>query len=185
MHIDYDGCVCVVRRICNTPQVIRNPKLLLFLRMSRVESVSNDRHTFCHKRAAFSVSEKNGLCCLPKSTKGYFHAVDILPQLFLHPDSIQVFVSCAGKSGRVTSNRNRQKNLGSSCKNVQHSKMILEQLWLNFDNHIQLSRTLLYSSGKIKGWSMVLKRKEDIHHKHEDHKFISGFFSLESITLVI
>ena len=111
--------------------------------MSRVESVSNDRHTFCHKRAAFSVSEKNGLCCLPKSTKGYFHAVDILPQLFLHPDSIQVFVSCAGKSGRITSNRNRQKNLGSCCKNVQHSKMIFEQLWLNFDNHIQLSRTLL------------------------------------------
>ena len=144
--------------------------------MSRVESVSNDRHTFCHKRAAFSVSEKNGLCCLPKSTKGYFHAVDILPQLFLHPDSIQVFVSCAGKSGRITSNRNRQKNLGSCCKNVQHSKMILEQLWLTFDNHIQLSRTLLYSSGKIKGWSMVLKRKEDIHHKLEDHKFISVFF---------
>ena len=69
-----------------------------------------------------------------------------------------------------------KKNLGSCCKNVQHSKMILEQLWLSFENHIQLSRTLLYSSGKIKGWSMVLKRKEDIHHKHEDHKFISGFF---------
>ena len=64
---------------------------------------------------------------------------------------------------------------GSCCKNVQHSKMILEQLWLSFDNHIQLSRTLLYSSGKIKGWSMVLKRKEDIHHKLEDHKFISVF----------
>ena len=143
--------------------------------MSRVESVSNDRHTFCHKQAAFSVSEKNGLCCLPKSTKGYFHAVDILPQLFLHPDSIQVFVSCAGKSGRITSNRNRQKILGSCCKNVQHSKMILEQLWLSFDNHIQLSRTLLYSSGKIKGWSMVLKRKEDIHYKLEGHKFISVF----------
>ena len=54
--------------------------------------------------------------------------------------------------------------------------MIFEQLWLNFDNHIQLSRTLLYSSGKIKGWSMVLKRKEDIHHKLEGHKFISFFF---------
>ena len=143
--------------------------------MSRVESVSNDRHTFCHKRAAFAVSEENGLCCLLKPTKGYFHAVDMLPQLFLHPDSIQVFVSCARKSGRITSNRNRQKNLGSCCKNVQHSKMILEQLWLSFDNHIQLSRTLLYSSGKIKGWSMVLKRKEDIHHKLEGHKFISVF----------
>ena len=65
--------------------------------------------------------------------------------------------------------------------------MILEQLWLNFDNHIQLSRTLLYSSGKIKGWSMVLKRKEDIHHKLEGHKCISvfSFFALVRVTLVI
>ena len=61
--------------------------------------------------------------------------------------------------------------------------MILEQLWLNFDNHIQLSRTLLYSSGKIKGWSMVLKR---IHHKLEGHQCISVFFfALVRVTLVI
>ena len=69
--------------------------------------------------------------------------------------------------------------------------MIFEQLWLKFDNHIQLSRTLLYSSGKIKGWSMVLKRKEDIHHKLEGHKFITVFvvvvvvFALVRVTLVI
>lgn len=31
MHIGYDGCPCLVRRMCNTPQVIRNPKGSLFL----------------------------------------------------------------------------------------------------------------------------------------------------------
>ena len=143
--------------------------------MSRVESVSNDRHTFCHKRAAFSVSEKNGLCCFPKSTKAISTLLTYYHNFFFIQIRSKFLFLVPENQGELRQTEIDKKNLGSSCKNVQHSKMILEQLWLNFDNHIQLSRTLLYSSGKIKGWSMVLKRKEDIHHKLEDHKFISVF----------
>ena len=182
MKIKYcvtDGCACVVRKMCSLPKSFATPKLLSFLLMSGVDGVSGNCHTFCHQRAAFAVLQwvRRTASVVNLSPKMVIsrHAVDILPQFFLRPDSIQVFVFCSRKTGRITSTEIDKKNVLVAALKCQHPKMILEQLWLNFDNHIQLSRTLLYSSGKIKGWSMVLKRKEDIHHKLEGHKCISVF----------
>ena len=110
MKIKYcvtDGCACVVRKMRSLPKSFATPKLLSFLLMSGVDGVSGNCHTFCHQRAAFSVLQlvRRTASVVNLSPKMAIsrHAVDILPQFFLRPDSIQVFVSCSRKTGRITS----------------------------------------------------------------------------------